>query len=169
MSFRIDEGEVFGFLGPNGAGKSTTIRILLGLYPTSGQVRVFGLDPTREASRILARVGYLPGELALYPQLTGGQLLDRFARMRGLSDLRYRDELVDRFGAELDRPARTLSKGNRQKIGLVMAFMHRPDYESGQYSAAQLCEISGLSRSAMYAALRRARDETGKTLQLETV
>ncbi|ORL32475.1 transport ATP-binding protein [Prescottella equi] len=128
VSFRIDEGEVFGFLGPNGAGKSTTIRILLGLYgPTSGQVRVFGLDPTREASRILARVGYLPGELALYPQLTGGQLLDRFARMRGLSDLRYRDELVDRFGAELDRPARTLSKGNRQKIGLVMAFMHRPD------------------------------------------
>ncbi|WP_164874162.1 ABC transporter ATP-binding protein [Rhodococcus spongiicola] len=128
VDFDIDAGEVFGFLGPNGAGKSTTIRILLGLYrPTSGRVRVFGLDPRREASRILRRVGYLPGELALHPRLTGAQLLDRFARIRGLTDRRYRDELVDRFGAELDRPAHALSKGNRQKIGLVMAFMHRPD------------------------------------------
>lgn len=128
VDFRIDEGEVFGFLGPNGAGKTTTIRILLGLYrPTSGSVRVFGLDPGREAERILQRVGYLPGELALHPGLTGAQHLDRFARIRGLTDRRYRDQLVERFGAELDTPARALSKGNRQKIGLVMAFMHRPD------------------------------------------
>ncbi|WP_336882494.1 ABC transporter ATP-binding protein [Rhodococcus globerulus] len=128
VDFGIEAGEVFGFLGPNGAGKSTTIRILLGLYrPTSGQVRVFDLDPKHEAARILRRVGYLPGELTLYPRLTGAQHLDRFAHMRGLTDLRYRDQLVDRFGAELDRPAYTLSKGNRQKIGLVMAFMHRPE------------------------------------------
>ncbi|GAB2644945.1 ABC transporter ATP-binding protein [Prescottella soli] len=90
-------------------------------------MRVFGLDPGREAERILQRVGYLPGELALHPGLTGAQHLDRFARIRGLTDRRYRDQLVERFGAELDTPARALSKGNRQKIGLVMAFMHRPD------------------------------------------
>ena len=128
VSFEVASGEVFGFLGPNGAGKSTTIRLLLGLYrPDAGRMRVFGLDPTRDGVAIHRRVGYLPGELALYPRLTGRQHLDRFARARRLTDLRYRDELVERFGVELDRPVRTLSKGNRQKIGLVLAFMHRPD------------------------------------------
>ena len=127
-SFTIGPGEVFGFLGPNGAGKSTTIRLLLGLYrPTSGRMRVFEMDPQRDAVAVHRRVGYLPGELALFPRLTGRQHLDRFARARRLTDLSYRDELVDRFGAELDRPVRALSKGNRQKIGLVLAFMHRPD------------------------------------------
>lgn len=128
VSFEIAAGEVFGFLGPNGAGKSTTIRLLLGLYrPTSGAMRVFGMDPLREGTRIRARVGYLPGELALYPRLTGAQYLDRFARMRGLTDRSYADRLVSRFRAELDRPVHTLSKGNRQKLGLVLAFMHRPE------------------------------------------
>ena len=128
VSFGVAPGEVFGFLGPNGAGKSTTIRLLLGLYrPTSGRIRVFDLDPSRDGVAIHRRVGYLPGELALYPRLTGRQHLDRFAHARGLADLDYRDKLVKRFGVELDRPVRTLSKGNRQKIGLVLAFMHRPD------------------------------------------
>ncbi len=128
VAFEVTAGEVFGFLGPNGAGKSTTIRLLLGLYrPTSGRIRVFGLVPARDSVEIHRRVGYLPGELALYPRLTGQQHLDRLARMRGLTDHNYRDELVERFRAELDRPVRTLSKGNRQKIGLVLAFMHRPD------------------------------------------
>ena len=127
VSFQVADGEVFGFLGPNGAGKSTTIRLLLGLYrPTSGRTRVFGLDPLTDSVEIHRRVGYLPGELALFPQLTGRQHLDRLGRMRAMTDLRYRDELVGRFSAELDRPVRTLSKGNRQKIGLVLAFMHRP-------------------------------------------
>jgi ABC-2 type transport system ATP-binding protein len=128
VSFGIGPGEVFGFLGPNGAGKSTTIRLLLGLYrPTAGRMRVFGLDPSRDSVAIHRRVGYLPGELALYPRLTGRQHLDSFARARGVTDHPYRDELVERFTVELDRPVRTLSKGNRQKIGLVLAFMHRPD------------------------------------------
>ncbi len=128
VSFEIEAGEVFGFLGPNGAGKSTTIRLLLGLYlPTSGRMRVFDLDPTRDGVQIRRRVGYLPGELALYPRLTGRQHLDRFARLRRLVDRTYCAELVERFDAELDRPVHTLSKGNRQKIGLVLAFMHRPD------------------------------------------
>jgi ABC-2 type transport system ATP-binding protein len=128
VSFEVDQGEVFGFLGPNGAGKSTTIRLLLGLYrPTSGRMRVLDLDPARDDVAIHRRVGYLPGELALYPRLTGRQHLDRFARARQLADRDHRDKLVERFGVELDRPVRALSKGNRQKIGLVLAFMHRPE------------------------------------------
>ena len=128
VSLAVAQGEVFGFLGPNGAGKSTTIRLLLGLYrPSAGRMRVFDLDPCRDTVAIHRRVGYLPGELALYPRLTGRQHLDRLARARGLRDLSYRDKLVERFTADLDRPTRTLSKGNRQKIGLVLAFMHQPD------------------------------------------
>ena len=128
VTFEVNVGEVFGFLGPNGAGKSTTIRLLLGLYPpTSGRTRIFDLDPTIDAVKVLGRVGYVPGELALYPRLTGGQHLDYAAQVRGMADHAYRDELVARFQADLDRPVRALSKGNRQKIGLVLAFMHRPD------------------------------------------
>ena len=128
VSFEVRVGEVFGFLGPNGAGKSTTIRLLLGLYKrTSGQVRVFDLDPGSDAARINRLTGYLPGELSLYPRLTGRQHLDRLASIRDMTDVSYREELVERFSAELDRPVRSLSKGNRQKIGLVAAFMHRPD------------------------------------------
>ena len=128
VAFEVNAGEVFGFLGPNGAGKSTTIRLLLGLYrPTAGRIRVFDLDPADAGVEIHRRVGYLPGELALYPRLTGQQHLDYAARVRGLTDHAYRDELVERFQAELDRPVHALSKGNRQKIGLVLAFMHRPD------------------------------------------
>ncbi|MEO6886988.1 MAG: ABC transporter ATP-binding protein [Jatrophihabitantaceae bacterium] len=128
VTFDVEQGEVFGFLGPNGAGKSTTLRLLLGLYrPTSGTASVFGLHPMRDSVEIHRRLGYLPGELALYERLTGQEHLDRFSRLRGLTDYRLRDELVDRFGAELDRPVHLLSKGNRQKIGIVLAFMHRPE------------------------------------------
>ena len=128
VSFEVDVGEVFGFLGPNGAGKSTTIRLLLGLYrATSGRMRVLDLDPISDSVAIHRRVGYLPGDLALYPKLTGRQHLDRFAAIRGMRGGRYRDQLVERFNAELDRPVHQLSKGNRQKIGVVLAFMHRPD------------------------------------------
>ena len=128
IDFEVDSGEIFGFLGPNGAGKSTTIRLLLGLYlRTTGRIELFGLDPAHSAVAVRRRVGYLPGELALYPRLTGRQHLERFARARGLRDLGYQSELVERFAAELDRPVRALSKGNRQKIGIVLAFMHRPE------------------------------------------
>ncbi len=128
VGLHIDAGEVFGYLGPNGAGKSLTIRLLLGLYrATSGTARIFGLDPISDSVAIHARIGYLPGELALFPKLTGRQHLDRFASIRQLTDLRYRDSLVERFGVELDRPVQELSKGNRQKIGVVLAFMHRPE------------------------------------------
>jgi ABC-2 type transport system ATP-binding protein len=124
----VEQGQVFAFLGPNGAGKTTTIRMLLALQrPTSGTAAVLGLDCARDSVEIHRRTGYLPGELALYPRMTGRQHIDWYARARGLRDLSLAMELAERFGAVLDRPARELSKGNRQKIGLVLAFMHRPE------------------------------------------
>ena len=128
VDLRVERGEIFGFLGPNGAGKSTTIRILMGLYhASSGTSQVLGLDPRRDAVEVHRRTGYLPGELAVYPRLTGREILERLSSARGLRDTRYRDELVKRFGAEVDRPTQTLSKGNKQKLGIVLAFMHRPE------------------------------------------
>ena len=128
LDLEVERGEVFGFLGPNGAGKSTTMRLLLGLImPTAGTARVLGLDVVRDGLEARRRIGFLPGDLALYPRLTGRQLLEFLAALRGGTDKRYRDSLIERFDAEVDRPVRELSTGNRQKLGLVQAFMHRPE------------------------------------------
>jgi ABC-2 type transport system ATP-binding protein len=128
LDLEVGRGEVFGFLGPNGAGKSTTMRLLLDLIkPTSGSARVLGLDVGSRSVEIRRRVGFLPGDLALYPKLTGRVALEYLARLRGGVDRGVRDSLVERFGAELDRPIRQLSTGNRQKLGLVQAFMHEPE------------------------------------------
>ena len=124
----VEPGQVFAFLGPNGAGKTTTIRMLLALQrPTGGSAAVLGLDCGRDSVEIHRRTGYLPGELALYPRMTGRQHIAWYARARGLRDTSPATALAERFGAVLDRPARELSKGNRQKIGLVLAFMSRPE------------------------------------------
>jgi ABC-2 type transport system ATP-binding protein len=123
----VESGQVFGFLGPNGAGKTTTIRLLLDLHhPSAGSARVFGLDSRRDSVAIHARCGYLPGELELHRRMTGRWVLDWFAHARG-GDQRLRDQLVERFGVILDRRIGELSKGNRQKLGIVLAFMHRPE------------------------------------------
>ena len=128
LDLEVEQGEVFGFLGPNGAGKSTTMRLLLDLIkPTSGSARVLGLDTVGQSLEIRRRVGFLPGDLALYPKLTGRAMLDYLAQLRGGVDPRTRDALVERFGADIDRPVRQLSTGNRQKLGLVQAFMHEPE------------------------------------------
>jgi ABC-2 type transport system ATP-binding protein len=128
LDLEVEAGEIFGFLGPNGAGKSTTMRLLLDLIePTSGSARVLGLDTGKESVEIRRRVGFLPGDFALYPKLTGRAVLDYLAQLRGGVDSRLRDSLVDRFDAELDRPIRQLSTGNRQKLGLIQAFMHEPE------------------------------------------
>ena len=128
LDLRVEPGQVFGFLGPNGAGKTTTIRLLLALHrPTAGSARVLGLDSSRDSVAIHARCGYLPGEFDLHPRLTGARVLDWFARARGGVDRRLRDELVERFTVILDRQVRELSTGNRQKLGIVLAFMHRPE------------------------------------------
>ncbi|MDE3134576.1 MAG: ABC transporter ATP-binding protein [Acidobacteriota bacterium] len=128
LDLEVEHGEVFGFLGPNGAGKSTTLRLLLGLIrPTAGGARVLGLDAVDDSLAVRRRVGFLPGDLALYPRLSGRRLLEHLAALRGGVDRRYRDALIERFGADVDRPVRELSTGNRQKLGLIQAFMHRPE------------------------------------------
>jgi len=127
LSFEVGTGEVFGFLGPNGAGKTTTIRMLLDLIrPTRGRIELFGADPRRNVG-LRRRVGYLPGDLRLYERLTARELFTYFARLRGLRDLGVALALADRLELSLDRSMRALSKGNRQKVGLVQAFMHAPD------------------------------------------
>jgi ABC-2 type transport system ATP-binding protein len=128
LDLRVEHGEVFGFLGPNGAGKSTTIRLLLDLIrPTAGRSLLFGLDSRRDGVAARRMVGYLPGDLRLFERLTGREQLASLTRLRGDVDPGLRDALVERFGVVLDRPIRELSKGNRQKVGLVQAFMHRPE------------------------------------------
>ena len=127
LDFSVVAGEVFGFLGPNGAGKTTTIRLMLDLIrPTRGRVTVFGVDPRRDVA-VRRRIGYLPGDLRLYERLTARELLTYFAHLRRLLGLGHGRQLADRLGLELDRPIKSLSKGNRQKVGLVQAFMHAPE------------------------------------------
>jgi ABC-2 type transport system ATP-binding protein len=127
VTFSVDPGEVFGFLGPNGAGKTTTIRTLLGLLrPTSGSAQILGFDVWRDGVAARARTGFLPGEFAFDEQVTGEELLDLFADLRGIDDRAYARSLADRFEADLHRPLGELSRGNRQKIGLVQALVHRP-------------------------------------------
>ena len=124
----VRPGEVYGFLGPNGAGKSTTIRILLDeIRASAGSAQLFGLDSRRDAVEIHRRLGYLPSDLALYPKMTGRDSLKFFARLRGGVDQAYVDELAERFDATLDKRTGELSTGNRQKIGLIAAFMHKPE------------------------------------------
>ena len=128
VDLSVAEGEVFGFLGPNGAGKTTTIRILLDLIrPTSGRASVFGLDANRQPVAIHRRVGYLPGEYSLYDKLTGTETIAYFANLRGNVDPGYVRSLVERLDLDPSRLYREYSKGNKQKVGLVVALHHRPD------------------------------------------
>jgi len=128
LDLEVRTGEVFGFLGPNGAGKTTTIRVLLDLIrPTSGRAFVLGRDSHRETPAIQAHSGYLPGELSLYPSLTGRETLRYLANLRGGVDWGYAAELTERLDCDLERKVADLSTGNRRKIGLIQAFMHRPE------------------------------------------
>lgn len=128
INLSIQQGEIFGFLGPNGAGKSTTLRTLIGLMkPTSGRAEILGLDPHTQTTEVLARIGNLPTEFALDDRMTGRQMLALFARLRGLRDLSYADELAERLDADLNRPMRRLSRGNKQKIGIIQALYHKPE------------------------------------------
>ena len=128
LDLQVGEGEVFGFLGPNGAGKTTTMRILLDLIrPTSGRATVFGIDTTVDPVAIHQRVGYLPGEFDLYDRLTGADTIAYFANLRGGIDRAYVDGLVDRLDLDTSRRFREYSKGNKQKVGLVVALQHKPD------------------------------------------
>jgi ABC-2 type transport system ATP-binding protein len=128
IDLQIGKGEVYGLLGANGAGKSTCIRTLLGyIKPTSGHANIFGKDIVRDSVVIKRHVGYLAGEIALYPQMNGKQLLGFLDALQPLKSRSYQQKLVERFGVQLDQPIHTLSKGNRQKLGLLQAFMHQPE------------------------------------------
>jgi ABC-2 type transport system ATP-binding protein len=128
VDLEVAEGEVFGFLGPNGAGKTTTIRTLLDLIrPTSGRAFVFDIETTADPVAIHRRSGYVPGEFALYDRLTGGQTLEYFANLRGGVDRAYQASLVERLDLDPSRKFKEYSKGNKQKVGLVVALQHRPE------------------------------------------
>ena len=123
LDLTVTEGEVHGFLGPNGAGKSTTIRVLLGLMrPTDGTARVFGLDPWAQSVRVHRDIAYVPGDVSLWPNLTGGEAIDLLTSLRGGADARRRAQLVDEFEFDPRKKARSYSKGNRQKVALIAAF-----------------------------------------------
>jgi ABC-2 type transport system ATP-binding protein len=127
LDLEVRSGEIFGFLGPNGAGKTVTIRLLLDLLrPQSGRAEIFGLDSRREAVSVHRLVGYLPGELALEPRLTGRQLLTYLANLRGGVEWSFVEQLARRLELNLEQRFGEYSRGNKQKVGLVQAFMHRP-------------------------------------------
>ncbi|SCL26170.1 ABC transporter ATP-binding protein [Micromonospora inyonensis] len=123
LDLRVEAGEVHGFLGPNGSGKSTTIRVLLGLLRwDSGEVRLLGGDPWRDAVALHRRLAYVPGDVNLWPNLSGGEAIDLLGALRGGLDRRRRDELLQRFDLDPTKKCRTYSKGNRQKVAIVAAF-----------------------------------------------
>src|SRR2546423_3399928 len=127
ISISVERGEIFGFLGPNGAGKTTTIRCMLDVIrPTRGTIRVLGLDAQRDKLELHQHIGYLPGDVRLPGQMTGKQIINYFSRLQGLEPVLL-DDLVARFDVELKRQLKGYSKGMRQKIGIVLAFMCDPD------------------------------------------
>lgn len=128
VSFHVKKGEVFGFLGPNGAGKTTTMRHLMGFVnPTSGNASIAHLDCRTQASKIQKKLGYVPGEISFFDNMTGKQFLQFIADMRGVHHKRLQDSLTERFELETDRKIRRMSKGMKQKVGLIAAFMHDPE------------------------------------------
>lgn len=128
LNIEVYKGEVLGYLGPNGAGKTTTIRLLLGLIaPTAGQAMIFGLDSQAKKIEIHKRLAYIPGETMLWPSLTGAETLHLLGKLHGSVDEAYKKILIKRFQFEPDKKVRTYSKGNRQKISLIAAFMSRAE------------------------------------------
>lgn len=128
LHLTVEPGEVHGFLGPNGAGKSTTIRVLLGLLKAdSGSARLLGGDPWREAAELHRRIAFVPGDVTLWPNLTGGEVIDVLGRMRGGLEEKRRADMLERFELDPRKKARTYSKGNRQKVALVAALASRAE------------------------------------------
>jgi ABC-2 type transport system ATP-binding protein len=165
LDLEVDKGEVFGFLGPNGAGKTTTIRTLLDhLRPTSGRARIFGIETTADPVAIHRRTGYLPGEFTLYDRLTGGQTIEYFGNLRGGVDPAYRASLIERLDLDPSRRFKEYSKGNKQKLGLVIAFQHRPELLILDEPTSGL---DPLVQQAFYGLVREAQAE-GRTVFLSS-
>lgn len=128
INLEVNQGEVYGFIGPNGAGKTTTIRILLGiLKATSGSAQIFGRDAWKDAVGIHQRIAYVPGDVSLWPNLTGGEVIDLFVKLRGSNNQSRREELIKRFDLDPTKKCGTYSKGNRQKVALIAAFASDAD------------------------------------------
>jgi ABC-2 type transport system ATP-binding protein len=128
VNIEVNKGEVFGFIGPNGAGKSTTIRVLLGiLKATDGEARIFGKDAWKDAVEIHKRIAYVPGDVNLWPNLTGGEVIDLFVELRGTDNKSRREELIKKFDLDPSKKCGTYSKGNRQKVALIAAFSSDAD------------------------------------------
>ena len=165
VDLTVDEGEAFGFLGPNGAGKTTMIRTLLDhIRPTSGRATVFGIDTTADPVAIHKRLGYLPGEFTLYDKLTGGQTIEYFANLRGGVDAAYQQDLVARLDVDPSRKFREYSKGNKQKIGLIIALQHRPELLLLDEPTSGL---DPLIQQEFYGVIREAKEE-GRTVFLSS-
>lgn len=128
VNLELEKGDIYGFIGPNGAGKTTTIRILLGILKASGgKATVFGQDAWKDAVSIHKNLAYVPGDVKLWPNLTGGELIDLFIKLRGSNNKTRRDELIERFQLDPTKKCRTYSKGNRQKVALIVAFASDAD------------------------------------------
>jgi ABC-2 type transport system ATP-binding protein len=165
IDLTVAEGEAFGFLGPNGAGKTTTIRTLLDhIRPTSGRALVFGIETTVDPVAIHRRLGYLPGEFSLYDKLTGGQTIEYFANLRGGVDTLYQQDLIARLDVDTSRKFREYSKGNKQKIGLIVALQHRPDLLMLDEPTSGL---DPLVQQTFYDVIREAKAE-GRTIFLSS-
>lgn len=129
VNIEVNEGEIYGFIGPNGAGKSTTIRILLGmLKATEGGAKIFGKDVWSHAVEIHKRIAYVPGDVNLWPNLTGGEVIDLFMKMNNKTNREKRDKLIEKFAFDPSKKCRTYSKGNRQKVALIAAFASDPEF-----------------------------------------
>ena len=128
VNIELNKGEVFGLVGPNGSGKSTTIRVLLGIIKaTGGEVKIFGKDAWGDAVEIHKRIAYVPGDVNLWPNLTGGEVIDLFVKLRGVNNKSRREELIKKFDLDPTKKCRTYSKGNRQKVALIAAFSSDAD------------------------------------------
>ncbi|MDN5774973.1 MAG: ABC transporter ATP-binding protein [Brevibacterium aurantiacum] len=165
LSLDVARGEVHGFLGPNGAGKSTTIRILLGILKhDAGRIRLLGEDPWAKAVSLHRRLAYVPGDVELWPSLTGGEAIDLFARLRGGVDTRKRDELIERFDLDPRKKGRTYSKGNRQKVALISALASHVDLLLLDEPTAGL---DPLMEAVFQQCIREAKEE-GRTVLLSS-
>jgi len=165
LDLQVERGEVFGFLGANGAGKTTTIRTLLDLlHPTAGRARILGMDSHRDAVAIHARIGHIPGDVTMYEEMTGRELCRYFANLRGIDTGPEVERLAERLDLDLDRRIGAYSSGNRQKVAIVQAFMHRPELLILDEPSTGL---DPLMQQEFYAMVREARDE-GRTVFLSS-
>ncbi|GAB2604196.1 ABC transporter ATP-binding protein [Pseudactinotalea suaedae] len=165
LDLQVGQGEVHGFLGPNGAGKSTTIRILLGLLRSDGgRARLLGADPWRDAVDLHRRLAYVPGDVELWPNLTGGEAIDLLSRLRGGADHARRDELCQRFDLDPTKKGRTYSKGNRQKVALIAALASDADLLLLDEPTAGLDPLM----EAVFQSCIRESKEAGRTVLLSS-